>query len=539
MYPIEIKTGILLSYGIEWDKQKIVRDIFQNYFDSVLENKTFNFHNDINVEITETFCSISGPIEFNWDYLYLIGATTKSTGTFAGGFGEGFKMMAICLFKNFPNVKIKQYISNKVGELVLKDYGEIDKNHLTLVINENENPINGSKLVIENADTEFLKIFEMGKTLFLYPENELFKVRIFKDEIIEIYELKNKVSEPVLFYKYQDRFLDFKEDEQFYCPLAFAINKDFSNINKDRDRSKFNITDAKSFIKLLFNHLLEIKDYSKYSALKRILDCIYFSNQKNTKNLVSISKKSLLKLILEKTSFSYIKLNIKLSLPIGFRKKDFKLDDDRNFHSIEVYIDFSVTSFKNILNDDLYKDECYMRDDLIRNKYILVKNPLINGFESARAKYKEINGIKEIVRKPTLIESKKFELLEKYLEKITDFEIPKIKKLEISITKVVFNGSSRLGSYSYGNVILYIDLMKDFQNFSETAIHEITHYIGPDYGSKFSDVLTRIIGAVLSHHEEYEAYRNAWHFLNENDSEAKAGIANIIKSLQNRVIISK
>lgn len=534
MYPIEKKTGILLSYGIEWDKQKIVRDIFQNYFDSVLNNKIFNFHNDINVEATETFCSISGPIEFNWDYLYLIGATTKSTGTFAGGFGEGFKMMAICLFKHFPNVKIKQYIGEEVGELVLKNYGEIDKNHLTLVINENKNPINGSKLVIENADTEFLKIFEMGKTLFLYPENELFKEQIFKDKIIEIYELKNMVSEPVLFYKYQNRFLDFEQDKQFYCPLAFSFNQDITIIAKDRDRTKFNITAAKHIISHVLSHLIHIKDHSKFRPIKCILECIYLANKENTQKLVSISKKSsLLKSILEYVRFDYIDGNSNPNIPIGFRKRFSKPNESGNY-IIETYIDFSETSFKNILENDLYESERYKRDDLIRSSYILIDTPLINGFESARAKYKEINGVKEIVRKPTIIESKKFELLERYLEEITDFEIPKIKKLEISITKVVFNGSSRLGSYSYGNVILYIDLMKDFQNFSETAIHEIIHYIGPDYGSKFSDILTCIIGAVLSHPEEYKAYRDAWHFLNENDSEAKAGIANIIKCLQNR-----
>lgn len=534
MYPIEKKTGILLSYGIEWGKQKIVRDIFQNYYDSVLENKTLNFHNDINVDVTETFCSISGPIEFNWDYLHLIGATTKSTGTFAGGFGEGFKMMAICLFKHFPNVIIKQYISAEVGELVLKDYGEIDKNHLTLVINKNKNPINGSKLVIENADTEFLKIFEMGKTLFLYPENELFKEQIFKDKIIEIYELKNMVSEPVLFYKYQNRFLDFEDDKQFYCPLAFSFNQDITIIAKDRDRTKFNITAAKHIISHVLYHLTHIKDHSKFIPIKRILECIYLANKENTQKLVSISKKSsLLKSILEYVRFDYIDGNPNPNIPISFRKRYLKPNEYGNY-IIETYIDFSETSFKNILENDLSESERYKRDDLIRSSYILINRPLINGFESARDKYKEINGNKDIVRKPTLIESTKFELIEKYLEEITDFEIPKIKKLEISINRVIYNGSARLGSYSFGNVILNTDLMKDFQNFSETAIHEITHYIGPDYGSKFSDVLTRIIGAILSHHEEYEPYRNGWHLLDKNESEAKAGIANIIKSLQNR-----
>ena len=95
--PEIIRLNILRGYAVSWDARTLVRDFVQNFFDS-----TDDFEGiAIVVDRKTKSVRISGPAEFDLDYLRFVGATTKAGGGFAGQFGEGFKIAVLVALRDF------------------------------------------------------------------------------------------------------------------------------------------------------------------------------------------------------------------------------------------------------------------------------------------------------------------------------------------------------------------------------------------------------------------------------------------------------
>ena len=110
----EEKSERYMQLQVKWDMYKILRDFIQNFYDSVPNtefNKRFSYeYNDKNLIMKCTNAS------FNYEWLLHIGASSKTNTEekdFAGYFGEGFKVAALCAMRDY-NLGIKTS-SSKVG----------------------------------------------------------------------------------------------------------------------------------------------------------------------------------------------------------------------------------------------------------------------------------------------------------------------------------------------------------------------------------------------------------------------------------------
>ena len=94
-----IKLGIAMDYPVEWDFERILRDLIQNFYDSIgCENFTKEFHYSYRAEYgrkrsyTVKMSTQGHPFSYEW--LVYIGGSTKasSVGKYIGKYGEGFKI---------------------------------------------------------------------------------------------------------------------------------------------------------------------------------------------------------------------------------------------------------------------------------------------------------------------------------------------------------------------------------------------------------------------------------------------------------------
>lgn len=92
-----IPLNLVTTYPVRWSRFQVLRDLLQNFFDSV-PNEEFASRVRIQVSKSSAELRVEGVV-FSHEWLVPIGASSKThddQGKFAGYFGEGFKVAALC-----------------------------------------------------------------------------------------------------------------------------------------------------------------------------------------------------------------------------------------------------------------------------------------------------------------------------------------------------------------------------------------------------------------------------------------------------------
>ena len=457
-----LNLNIAKNYDVNWNLEFIIRDYFQNYFDSVGKSR---FGSEIVLEMDKErkYCSISGPEIFDWTELPLIGGTSKKDfkDRFAGGFGEGFPIATLCLLKIKPDITISQ----RVGNITLRPYFDKIGNREILHFEKNEitGDFIGSKLEFSNCDSEFIRIFSKGKSFFNFPENELFKEEIYTD-------LKNGISifktespgKGKIFYRYQDRGTI---SEYSTVSTPFAICYDFEILKIPNSRDRIDLTPGEK--KRIFR--LTLAEITEASAAIKILD--NYQNEFTRPNIV-----------LEHLSISAHRYLDK----IGFVFKE------------------------DLLANDLYHYEYTQR--LLALGYKLCPSYFKNfGVKSAKELFTSLEKIAlgEKIRNPTHYESQKFDLAYEFLD--TLLGRPKIRK-----PLTVFVSALKQGEYTNSAIYLNERIFNDdFGLFLSVFLHEVSHEKGSDGSAAFTDILTRLIQLIITNHLIIQNFKKKWDEIHE------------------------
>ena len=96
-----IPLNLIFDYPVRWSKYKVLRDLLQNFFDSVPRDEwSTRFSHCLEGSRLRLTAADVG---FSYDWLVPIGASTKrdGEGEHAGYFGEGFKIAALCAVRDY------------------------------------------------------------------------------------------------------------------------------------------------------------------------------------------------------------------------------------------------------------------------------------------------------------------------------------------------------------------------------------------------------------------------------------------------------
>ena len=168
--------GILETYGVKWSLEKTARDVLQNFYDykKSLENVRF----EVKKSGGDYVVRITNGAEYDRRMLLHLGATDK-TGEDAGGFGEGAKILALVLLRDYGFKSVK-YASNdwqiefQLSELPKDEYPKPIRG-LFAHITEAKSRLKGNYIELVTPDHAAAQAFSKARELFYHPDNLDFK----------------------------------------------------------------------------------------------------------------------------------------------------------------------------------------------------------------------------------------------------------------------------------------------------------------------------------------------------------------------------
>ena len=168
--------GILESYGVNWDLEKAARDTLQNFFDS---NKQTLDGVEVKIK-TEGLQSYVVRIQGNGSYdfrqLLHLGATTKTDNFLsAGGMGEGAKILALVLLRDYGFSRVRFGSQDWVVDFLMDKIPEDDyverKKGLFAECSKKREAISGNFVELQVSNKKYAQAFVEARDLFYHSNN--------------------------------------------------------------------------------------------------------------------------------------------------------------------------------------------------------------------------------------------------------------------------------------------------------------------------------------------------------------------------------
>ncbi|HEY5561591.1 MAG TPA: hypothetical protein VIK72_07500 [Clostridiaceae bacterium] len=502
-----LPLNLIFDYPINWSKYKVLRDFIQNFYDSVSYK---NFNNSFSYKILEDNilelrCK---DVAFNYNWLIHIGASSKreDKGKFAGYFGEGFKMAALCALRDYAwNVTMS---SQNWSLEVTSTITEIDTKKLTTLaymVEETDISQKDTVLRISNFKGQDLNIFIAAVYTFYYKENPLFGQLIWEDEMCAIYR-RSKLQKPKEFpYAYKSSrngivFGAYQALGALDLPFVFCLH---SYRNDDRDRNYFSDIDEINILVGAIRNvppsvaLVLLEDYKKYWYT-------YPKSKYGYDSFYTVIKNLIKRLALSSNQVSiFITSNPRLLVAEETKNSNIASKNRR----------------KQALSWLRVQDENY---NLVQDSFQYL------GVNTLEEKCNANNGF-TLICPPNSTELKYINVLEVCVSELfKDF----LNIKELPVCQVIANSQASWNGMAdclklkekkynkYGYRIRYelphvsikrIFLNKDnFDNALSTYLHELTHAFGGDSSVGFSRALTKVLNITIFNLTEINKYKKLW-----------------------------
>lgn len=222
-----VPLALLDGYKVRWSRETVARDVVQNFFDAAAD---FD-HVSIDVDEQEGTVRVAGRATFDLDYLRYIGATSKQGQRAAGGFGEGFKICALVLLRDY---RVEVRAGSGAWEIrpTLRPM-KLGRELCYELIRRDDAPL-VSWVSITGADAALCKAFLGARDFFRHPENPRLARPLHVDEAagIGVYFAHDPKRGDV-FYRRQHRgAIAFPRG----AALTFACDDHAPGVEADRDR---------------------------------------------------------------------------------------------------------------------------------------------------------------------------------------------------------------------------------------------------------------------------------------------------------------
>ncbi len=470
--------GILDTYGVSWSLEKVARDTLQNFFDG--NHRTLD---GVNINVTQEeddyVIRVNNHAEYDFRRLMHLGGTTKADDPFsAGGFGEGTKVLALSLLRDFGFSQIRFGSQNWELDFVLDDMPEGEyveqRKGLFAGLNQKKKSKDGNFIEFKTKNSEYAQAFIDARELFYSSDNP-----DFQNPSLDIPEVGG--------FKYLSR-----EEGSRDTPKG---NFYYVGQRRHFDKEEWNTAEHVNLWTYV-NDTLK-KDRDRGIVTRREID-----NQVIPKILDATSTDDLSRLVYEmKPIWSgtwNFEVGCKLLEGIAKRltKQNVKLEFDDKY--------LASTAFMSSI----------VRDNLEKQGYKICSGFLGDiGMKSAQDKFREMQQHYRI--DTTLDEEDRINIL---YEGVAPFQ--KDKK-DVWVFDRENEKSIIQGQYNEAFVWLSREtLKKPFHEALSTYLHEVDHKHGSDYSAEFSYALTDTLGIVIkgitTQPELYQRLEQRWNKDSQN-----------------------
>lgn len=492
-------TNITESYSdsVQWNNDKIARDVLQNFFDGhgqTLDGVQMSFTPAGNGNFK---VKIQGNSTYTADKAVYIGESTKrGDAKAAGNYGEGLKMSVLKLLKDKGANDVKIGSDNWKLTYSLANSDLSDKRVMAYSL-EKVNPQNGNYIEFETSDRGLLETFRKSINRFYHSGNEHFKCPKFENDIIGIKVLGP--NEPGGVYIAGQRFeYDNNYDGLKGFTLFLKEKPPISVLDPSRDRTSLNQSNIEDIAKWLARESRMSND-DKLKLLKSLESCWdkkSFMSEGPMDNFV-------------KRFLSYI-----------------NWDSDRK--PLHVKFPSNYVAYSGATND-------------------VVNNLRLNGYKVCQEGFEKLGmqTIKNLmgdaraheVVMPNEVQTKKIKILKEALQCLSgSLKNSHFTADELDAKIYLFDNKGVKDSKLYKSALAeaitdngvskgfwldkaYLD-RTSLSDVLETALHELSHKVGGDESAEFSYKLTNVNSEAISHILNNIESRNELQALNRLWNEA-------------------
>lgn len=481
--------NVLETYGVDWDLEKVSRDVVQNFFDA--NGQTLDGV-DIKTSIEEETDAagnikkigrvlIQAPQDYDWRELIHFGGTTKQDSkTTVGGFGEGLKVAAFVLLKDQGAKQVRAAsrdweLDYYFSDITTEAYRKPVKGLHAKKRKTDEQSGNYLEIVFEGDDAdEKVKVFEDARTLFYSSENPDFQGASFDSKASggfkilppDLKQVWDKNQKGHLYLAGQRTHYDSRDNWETVADLNIWTWKKVQP--KDRDRGMLTRS--------------ELKDV----ALPMIVD--------------SMSPDEL-----QKSAYDF--------KPLWDQLRPYTPSDDLLEKIVDKLAQAKATlEFEQeYVANDLPWGASWIADALASQGFKLCRPYMKKvGMKGAIDQFKEWQSHNRIEAGPEEVE--KIELLQKAARALglPEDELKEVWLFSAEGEKSVVHGQFNTMFYWLAREVLN----KPFLDALHTYVHEAAHKEGPHGHPKFDyalqDRIIKIQQFILEHKDEWDEMERAW-----------------------------
>lgn len=506
MEPKVITLNLIYDYPVKWSKYKVLRDLVQNFYDSVTYqawSERFSYRYEGDSVLFE-----AKQVSFRYDWLIHIGASTKreKPGEYAGYFGEGFKIASLCALRDHQwQIEMA---SQDWRLVVVTSVVEVDGQKLTSLayqVWQNAETSPHTTLRIRPFSRHDQQLLQSVLSSFFYPQNPLFGAEIWSSKRGAVfyrspqpkppaYPTTNDYEGPgIVFAGYQA--LGSFDYPLIFCAHGFRLN--------DRERNYFYRMDV---IKVIQQVVEELPPEPAAKVLQ-LLKNRWYDNPKKEYDFKTWH--SIIRTLTARVAASpEQKQAWQLRYPNLLVARPIKRSDIPNYNKRRQAIAWLRNAER--------------KQQLVQSGFAAL------GYPSLEEACAQADGF-AITREPDAEERKRIQLLETLCQLLLgDF----LQKVELPPCQIIkYEGASWRGMatciplktpipvssrmnirYQLSYIALKRSLLFDseFGVVLSTYLHEVAHMFGSEGSAAFSKALTELLEITLCHTRIIEAFREQW-----------------------------
>jgi hypothetical protein len=235
-----ISINLIYDYPVHWSRFKTLRDFIQNFYDAVHWSE---WDDRFSHTITDGVLTLKAQhVGFSYDWLLHIGASTKreAIGTYAGHFGEGFKIAALCALRDH-HWTVKMRSRDWALEVVTTDLTVDQRTLKSLAYKIQSGQPTSQETTLQIAPFSDQPLLDSVLLSFYYPSNPLLGQPIWTSATGAVYE-RSPVQKPWGYPSTSENngsgivFAGYQAVGSFEYPLVFCLH---DHKQLDRERNTF------------------------------------------------------------------------------------------------------------------------------------------------------------------------------------------------------------------------------------------------------------------------------------------------------------
>jgi hypothetical protein len=500
----KITLNLLCSYPVKWNKKRVLRDFVQNFYDDLGWDKFGReLKHSFSGGVLELFNASEG---FSYEWLTHIGASTKQdvSGTYAGYFGEGFKIASLCALRDHKwtvTMKSRDWQIDVGMENFTLDGITAKQLIYNLIRIPQCNDRNS--LILTGLDDDDFQVFKDIVLLFYYKDNPLFGEEIFRNEYVGIFKRGSTIKPKSFPYSAGCSgdgivYLQFQARGSFQSPLVICDNR-----YRTLDRERENI-----HLSTILSVLSDVIDYLNADALIFLLETLrnrwyeYPSNKEDVESYYSVVKKILYRIYANGFLHAIEKFKEKYPDLAVCRRPKNTYERNRRTQALEWKRLYCPTLKLVQANFDLF------------------------GYEDITGMCEKAGGY-NVITDPDQLESRLIGILKSAVQEILAGFVPVAEKVVvINNNSSAFAGTAlvtklpRPAKTLYGHSIRYrlshVEIAKGllekghFYDALSVFCHELCHAFGADASASFSRALTKVIAIIGRNGNILRKYERQW-----------------------------